>query len=388
MKASEHRILTTHMGSLPRGEALTELLLAEDRGSAPEPEAFRAAVEGAMAEVVDAQVEAGVDIGCDGEVPRISFSTYVATRMSGFGGVSERPLPLDAIRFPKWRQWMSDRGLRRARLFDAPQAIAEVRYEDFSRVEHECEAFESCLAARPGAFVETFMTAASPGIVATTMMNKHYETHEAYLFALARELRKEYETIVGRGYLLQIDAPDLAMERACFFQDNSLSEFQGFVEMHIAAINAALEDIPADRVRLHACWGNRNSPHSFDVPCADILALMYEARVGALCLPFGNPRHAHEVESLRRVPLPEHMALVAGVIDTTTNYVEHPEVVAERVLRAVAAVGARERVIAGTDCGFGTLAGDSFVAEDVVWAKLASLREGANLASERLWRGG
>lgn len=385
MQTSSDRILTTHIGSLPRGGALTEMLLAQDDGEILDEAAFQAAIDQAMADVVDAQIDAGVDIGGDGEVPRISFSTYVAQRMSGFGGSSNRPMFQDAKDFPKWREWVVSHTLRRARLFDAPAAVDDVRYDDLSRVTQECDAFERCLAARDGAFSETFMTAASPGIVATTMENKHYDSHEAYLFALAEGLRTEYEYIVDRGFLLQIDAPDVAMERACFFQDNSLSEFLGYVEMHVAAINAALENIPREKVRFHACFGNRNSPHAADVECPDILSLLYEAKAAALSLPFANPRHAHEIDAFRKNPLPDHMILIPGVIDTVTNYVEHPEVVAERLERAVAAVGEKERVIAGTDCGFSTLAGDAFVAEDVVWAKLATLRAGADLATRRLW---
>lgn len=285
-----------------------------------------------------------------------------------------------------WREWVNAHMMRRARLFNAPAVVGDVRYEDLSRVAQECDAFERCLGTRNGPFTETFVTAASPGIVATTMENKHYESHEAYLFALAAALKTEYEYIVERGFLLQIDAPDVAMERACFFQDHDLSDFLGYVEMHVAATNAALENIPRDMVRFHACFGNRNSPHASDVECPDILPMLYEVKAGALSLPFANPRHAHEIEAFRKFPLPDHMLLIPGVIDTVTNYVEHPEVVAERLERAVAAIGDKERVIAGTDCGFSTLAGDSFVAEDVVWAKLATLRAGADLASSRLWK--
>ena len=229
------------------------------------------------------------------------------------------------------------------------------------------------------------MTAASPGIVATTMMNHHYDSHEDYLFALARELGKEYRFIIEAGFLLQIDAPDLAMERACFFQHQSLAEFQDTVALHIAAINMALDGIPADQVRLHCCWGNRDGPHTEDVALDDVLTLLLEAKVGGLCLPFANPRHAHEIESLRTTPLPPEMVLVTGTIESTSNYVEHPEVVAERIVRAAEALGDRERVIAGVDCGFGTFAGYSLVADDVVWAKLQALSDGAALASKRLW---
>ncbi len=385
MRTGDRRILTTHAGSLPRGPALTSMLLAEDDGEAIDAQAFDAAVTREMAALVEAQIETRVDIAGDGELPRVSFSTYVSRRMSGFSGRSNRPLFQDAVAFPGWRAWLRDHGLRRARLFDAPAAEGPVAYDSLDRANAECAAFERALATRPGAFADTFMTVASPGIVATTMENRHYGSHESYLFALAAALKVEYDAIAARGFILQVDAPDLAMERACFFQDRTRSEFLGFVELHVAAINAALADVPRERVRLHACFGNRNSPHAFDVECPDILPLLYEAKAGALSLPFANPRHAHEIDAFRDLPLPDHMVLVPGVIDTVTNYVEHPMLVAERIERAVRAVGDRTRVIAGTDCGFATAAGDSFVAPDVVWAKLRALADGAALASERLW---
>ena len=385
MNTGEDRILVTHAGSLPRGAALTEMLLAEDDGRPVDAAAFAAEVEREMAALVEAQIEAGVDIAGDGELPRVTFSTYVSRRMSGFAGRSNRPMFRDAKEFPGWRAWLAEHGLRRARLFDAPAAEGPVAYGSLDRALAECDAFERALAARPGAFAGTFMTVASPGIVATTMENRHYDSHEAYLFALANALKTEYNALAARGFAIQIDAPDLAMERACYFQDNTESEFLDFAAMHVAAINAAIADIPAERVRLHACYGNRNSPHAFDIECPDILPLLYEAKAGALSLPFANPRHAHEIDAFRSAPLPDGMVLIPGVIDTVTNYVEHPALVAERLERAARAVGDRERIIAGTDCGFATAAGDSFVAPDVVWAKLKSLADGAALASARLW---
>jgi 5-methyltetrahydropteroyltriglutamate--homocysteine methyltransferase len=221
--------------------------------------------------------------------------------------------------------------------------------------------------------------------LATSLANNWYDSQEAYTFALAGELAKEYRYIVERGHVLQIDAPDMGMERAGFYQDASLTQFLDAMHMHVAALNRALDGIPRERVRLHVCWGNRDGPHVHDVPCPDVLPAMYQANVGALSLPFANPRHAHEIEALRGQPLPDHMLLVPGVIETTNNYVEHPLLVAERLERCVSCVGARERVIAATDCGFGTIAGDCFTTEDVAWAKLAALSEGARIASNRLW---
>jgi 5-methyltetrahydropteroyltriglutamate--homocysteine methyltransferase len=388
VQRSQTRLLTTHVGSLPRVEGLADLLIAREQGEEIDEALFERTVERALAVIVDRQIETGVDVGNDGEMPRSSFSAYVARRMSGFGhgGKIERPLPLDAQKFPMWFDFIRQSGRRRQNVYALPQAIGEVRYDDsLSGVKAECGAFLECLKARPNAFVETFMTAVSPGFIATSMMNNYYDNHEAYVFALARELKKEYEYIASQGFVLQIDAPDMAMERAGYFQDRSLEEFQSTIEMHVAALNLALENIPADQLRLHACWGNRDSPHVYDVPCPEILPILYQAKVGALCLPFANPRHQHEIEVFRKMPLPDRMLLIPGVIETTNNYVEHPQTVANRLCLAVDCVGDRTRVIAGTDCGFGTIAGDSFTAEDVVWAKLASLREGAEIATKRLW---
>jgi 5-methyltetrahydropteroyltriglutamate--homocysteine methyltransferase len=386
MRLSTDRILTTHMGSLPRVGRLADLLLARHDGRAVDDREVAAEAETAMAEVVDRQVEAGVDVGHDGEMPRTAFMLYPQERMKGFGGqTTQRKVPLDVQRFPKWAA--SRKSLRR-RPMDAsitPAVVSELSYDDVSGVAAECAAFRRVLDARGGGFVETFMTAVSPGMVAVVYENKHYDSHETYVRAIAREMKKEYDYIVGQGLILQIDAPDMAMERQRFFQDCSPRAFLDNVALHVDALNAALADVPPERVRLHACWGNRDSPHFHDVPCGEVLPLFRDARVGALCLPFANPRHAHEIDVLREHPLPDRMVLIPGAIETTNNYVEHPALVAERIERAVAAVGDRERVIAGTDCGFSTLAGDVFVAEDVVWAKLAALRQGADLASARLW---
>ena len=338
-----------------------------------------------MQHVVDRQLESGVDVGNDGEQPRVSFQTYVTSRMTGFGGEGKRPMPLETKLYPKWAELLKARRAARARVYNPPAAVAEVKYEDFSGVEAECEGFRRCLAAADGEFLEPFMTAASPGVVTTTMMNHHYESHEDYLFAVAREIGKEYRYIAEQGYLLQIDAPDLAMERASFFQDLSIPEFQERVVQHIEAINVAIEGIPRDRVRLHSCWGNRDGPHTEDIALEYVLPHLLEANVGAICLPFANPRHSHEVDALGTRAIPGDLIVVVGVIESTNNYVEHPEVVKRRILDAARALGNRERLIAGVDCGFGTFAGDSFVAEDVVWAKLATLTEGAKLASEELW---
>jgi 5-methyltetrahydropteroyltriglutamate--homocysteine methyltransferase len=269
--------------------------------------------------------------------------------------------------------------------YGLPQTIGPLSYDDVSRVEAECADFKKVLAAQPSGFTEAFMTAVSPGFAATAMVNLHYDTYEAYVFAMARALKREYEHIASHGFILQIDSPDMGIERAGYFQDKSLPEFIAAMEMHIAALNVAIANIPADQIRLHACWGNRDGPHYHDVPCPEVLPVMYQAKVGALVLPFANARHSHEIEAFRSQPLPDHMSLTVGVVETTNNYVEHPKVVAERLVRAAHCVGDKTRIMAGTDCGFGTFAGDTFTAEDVVWAKMESLVAGAALASAELW---
>ncbi len=385
MQRSQDRMLVTHVGSLPRPPALRDLLVRHDRGEAVDATMLAREIETAVGRMVDAQLDAGIDVGNDGEQPRPGFSTYVALRMKGFGGESQRRLARDLIEFPDYAEMLAARRRSSARIGNAPQAIAEVEYTDLSEATRECDLFLRATDGRPRKFVDRFMTAASPGVIATILLSKHYDTHERYVMALAREMKKEYELIHARGLVLQLDCPDLAMERVRFFQDESLAGFQKSVELHVEAINRAVAGIPPDRIRLHVCWGNYDGPHIHDVPLEAVLPLFYRARVGALSLPLANPRHQHEYKVLKRHPLPDSMLLLPGVIDTTTNYVEHPEVVADRICQAVDAVGDRTRVIASTDCGFGTFAGSEMVAERVVWAKLRALSEGAAIATARLW---
>jgi len=384
MRASGERILTTHVGSIPRSAALRTLLVQQDRGEAVDEAALAREAEAAVREVVRRQLEAGVDIGNDGEQPRAGFSTYVARRMRGFGGASRRPAAKEFAEFPDYAAMLARRRADAARIGDAPQAVGPVRYEDLGEAERECDMFDRAVAAAPAKFTERFMTAVSPGTAATILLNAHYDSHERYVMALADQLKKEYELIHRRGYVLQLDCPDLAMERARFFQDDSLERFQQAVALHVEAINRACAGIPPDRIRLHLCWGNYDGPHTHDVPLEAVLPLVTRARVGALSLPLGNPRHQHEHRVIARLGLPADMLFLPGVIDTTTNYVEHPEVVADRLVQAVEAVGDRTRVIASTDCGFGTFAGSEMCAPSVVWAKLRSLSEGAALATRRL----
>ena len=387
MLHSRDRILTTHVGSLPRNEVLTDLLIRREAGEAVDPAVMAAEMDRAVRETVAAQVAAGIDIGNDGEQQRVGFQTYIPARMSGFGSESKRKIGKDFQEVPELLEMFARRFPRRAKISNAPQAVAEVHYQDTKDLKDEIDRFKRSMAAVGTPFAETFFTAPSPGIVATTMMNAYYKSHEDYLMALARELRPEYLAIHEAGLLLQIDAPDLAMERTMTFQDLSEAEFLKMCELHVAAINYGVEGIPKDRVRLHCCWGNWEGPHVHDIALAPILPILYQAHAGALTIEFANPRHSHEYEAVRAHPLPKDWLLIPGVIDTTTNFVEHPQVVARRIEEAVSVVGDRERVIASTDCGFGTFTGREWVAATVVWKKLASLRQGADIASERLWGG-
>jgi 5-methyltetrahydropteroyltriglutamate--homocysteine methyltransferase len=385
VQRSETRILTTHVGSLPRPPALRDLLVRRDRGEAVDAAALEREAQAAVERAVAGQLEAGIDVGNNGEQPRAGFSTYVAGRMRGFGGASRRELAQDLIDFPDYAEMLARRRRDAARIGDAPQAIAEIEYADLGPAAAECDGFLRATRAQPRQFVERFMTAASPGVIATILLSAYYRSHEQYIMALAREMRKEYELIHARGLLLQVDCPDLAMERARFFRRDPLERFLRMVEVHVDAINRATAGIPPERIRLHLCWGNYDGPHTHDVPLEAVLPIVGRARVGALSLPLANPRHQHEYRTLKQHRLPDSMLLLPGVIDTTTNYVEHPEVVADRICAAVDAVGDRTRVIASTDCGFGTFAGSEMVAPGVVWAKLAALRDGAAIASRRLW---
>ena len=386
MIRSERRILTTHVGSLPRPPALRDLLVRQDRGEPVDGTALAQETEAAVRGVVDRQLGVGIDVGNDGEQPRAGFSTYVARRMRGFGGESQRRLARDLTDHPDYAALLEVRRRGAARIGNAPRAVAEIQYADLEAAEAECRLFLEATDAHPRRFAERFMTAVSPGTAATILLDGHYGSHARYVEALARELRKEYACVHARGLVLQLDCPDLAMERPRFFQDESLEGFQAMVALHVDALNRAIEGIPRERVRLHVCWGNYDGPHTHDVPLEAVLPLLYRANVGALSLPFASPRHQHEYRVLARHPLPDGMLLLPGVIDTTTNVVEHPEVVADRICRAAEAVGDPTRIIASTDCGFGTFAGSGLVADSVVWVKLAALVEGAALATRRLWQ--
>ena len=387
MLQSRNRILTTHCGSLPRPQALTRMYADRSAGKPVDESALAELGRQALNWVVPQQIRSGIDIGNNGEQQREAFFLYVRHRMSGFGGAWNRRIFADVAKYAGFRAQQAASNAATVSVSNTatvPKAIGEVKYLDRAMVEAECADFRACLDAQEQGFAEPFFTAPSPGIIAAAMLNAFYDSEQAYLDALGEALRVEYETIVRHGYLLQIDAPDLAMERHITYQDRPLSDFLAFVERVVGTINRALVNIPRERVRLHVCWGNYEGPHDCDVPLQDVLPTLLQAKVGGLVLPFANPRHAHEYHVLEKTRLHPDQMIIAGVIDPLTNFIEHPEVVAERIERVARAVGDPRRVIAGVDCGFDTSAGRGKVADDVVWAKMAAMAEGARIASERL----
>jgi 5-methyltetrahydropteroyltriglutamate--homocysteine methyltransferase len=378
------------------------MLLKMEQGEAIDRAAFRSTVAADLIEILRHQAEAGIDVAGDGELPRIGFSFYVKDRMTGFGGVAQRGTVTDFAKFPGYAalKMAALRGASNedgdvtatASLYEMPEAQQAVAYDDdLTAATEELALFGDAIqsSGTKGHFAETFVTAASPGIISTTLLraedNPAYRTDRDYLFALARELKTEFDYIVSQGHILQIDAPDLALERQIMFVDKPLDLFLERMALHIEALNMALADIPPEKVRLHVCWGNWDGPHLDDIELAPLLPLLYEARVGALSIACANPRHQHEWKEFKTHPLPDHMALIPGVIDVTTNYLEHPEVVADRICQFVDAVGDRERVIAGCDCGFSTFAGWVMVPADVAWKKMEMLSSGARIATEQLW---
>ena len=391
MRRSDDRILTTHTGSLPRPPELTKLYAKRSRGEAVDAAEIEQAGHAALQAIVPKQIAAGIDIGNNGEQQREGFFLHVRHRMTGFGGTWKRWPRADIEQYPIFKQALEQQntGKEMVSNFAPPKVIGDISYIGVAEAERECTDFREVLSARAtsaqSGFVEAFLTAPSPGIVVAAIRNEHYDTEDAYLAAVGRALQVEYEAIVAQGFLLQLDCPDLALEHHISFQDRPQSEFLDFVERVVATINESLRNIPREKVRMHVCWGNYEGPHDRDVPLATILPLIAKMNVGALVLPFANPRHAHEVRCLEGSAISDDQIVVAGVIDSLTNFVEHPEVIAERIERVVETLGDKSRVIAGTDCGFDTSAGAGRVAEDVVWAKLAALREGADIASHRLF---
>lgn len=381
------RILTTHTGSLPRPRELTRLHARRSRGEPVDAAEVAAAARAAVQAIVPQQIACGIDVPNDGEQGRESFVLYLRDRLTGLGGESRRRPFADVEAYPEFKEALLDgmKGKEAASVTaNLPAATGPVGYVGDAAMAAEIAGFRAALATAGKPAGEAFMAAPSPGIVAAVVQNRHYDTDDAYLDALARALGAEYRAILDAGFTLQVDCPDLALERHGAWQDRPLSDFLGFCERVVAAINRALDGLPQQRIRLHVCWGNYEAPHDADVPFEAIWPVIRQLKVGAFVLPFANPRHAHEHKVFRRLPLAEDQVLVAGVIDTLTHFVEHPEVVAERLERIAESIGGAHRLMAGTDCGFDTSAGRGRVVPQVVWAKLRTLAEGARLASDRL----
>ena len=380
MKLSTGRFLTTHTGSLPRPDDLIRMMFAKEEGVPVDPAALGARVRSAVAEVVRKQAEAGIDVINDGEVSKPSYATYIKDRLSGFEGTSQPLQYQDLVDFPGMaRRVFGDPGRARRK---TPACTGPIGVRDARVAPADADNLKVALGQVKAE--EGFMTAASPGVISLFFRNDHYGSHEAYLFAIADAMRHEYETVAKAGFVLQVDCPDLAMGRHIQFAGLSLEEFRKMARLHVEALNRALANIPPDRLRMHLCWGNYEGPHHYDVPLADIIDIVFEARPSGISFEAANPRHGHEWKLFERVKLPKGKVIVPGVLDSTTNFVEHPELVAERIGRYARLVG-RENVIAGTDCGFGTWVGQAAVDPDIVWAKLASMAEGARLASRDFW---
>ena len=378
MKRSTERILTTHTGSLPRPWDLVATLEALDAGTLPEPAAFEARVRQAVAEAVRKQVAAGVDVVNDGEQGKVGYSTYVRHRLSGFDGSSVVAQRADWADFPEALARHPRSSVSR------PSCTGPIEWRDRAAVGKDVANLAAALTGVKPA--DAFMTAASPGVIAHFLRNEHYPSREAYLARLTDVMKEEYDAIARAGFVLQVDCPDLAMSRHLAFAELSTAQFLKIAEANVEALNHALRDIPPDRLRLHLCWGNYEGPHHRDVPLRDILPVVLRARPHAISLEGANPRHEHEWAVFRDVKLPDDKILIPGVLDSTTNFIEHPELVAQRIVRYAEVVG-RERVIAGSDCGFGTFArATPQVEPEIVWAKLAAMAEGARLASAILWR--
>jgi 5-methyltetrahydropteroyltriglutamate--homocysteine methyltransferase len=381
MKHSTDRILTTHVGSLPRSQAVTDVLFARERNEIKDAPAAAAVIAQAVAEVVRRQAAVGIDVVSDGEMSKISYATYIAERLSGFGGDTPREPGQDLVEFPGLLKKLADRGSTAK--YRRPRCIGEIRVKNLAPLQADLANIKAAIAAAAPA--EAFMNAASPGVVALFQPNDFYRSQDEYLTALAEALRVEYEAIVQAGIILQIDAPDLAMGRHTMYRDRSLAEFEVLAARHIEVLNQALKNVPAERVRMHVCWGNYEGPHHHDVPMERLLPIVLKAKAQGLLFEAANPRHAHEWTVFKDVRIPDDKVLIPGLLSTTTNYIEHPQLVAERIERFAQIVG-RERVMAGTDCGFGTFAGFGPVEPDIAYLKLQSLSEGAQIASGRLWR--
>ena len=382
MKLSTDRILTTHVGSLPRSQEVVDFLFAQDRGETYDEAKFEDAMRRGVSEVMNAQSNAGIDVVSDGETSKISYATYIRHRLTGFEGDSPRPTPQDLDDFPEYRDRLVKAG--HSATYRRPVCRGPIKVKNLQPLQQDISRMKEALARAK--VVEGFMNSVSPGTIAVFQPNEYYSSHETYLAALADAMREEYEMIVNSGLLLQLDCPDLAMGRHTRFKNLNDEEFLRYAELQVEALNHALANVPADRVRMHICWGNYEGSHVNDMDCSKLFPIAIKAKPMALLIEGANPRHEHEWEVWSRIKLPDDKVLVPGVIGANSNYVEHPEVVAQRLLRYADIVG-RDRILAGTDCGFGTFAGFGSVYPAFCWMKMRSLSEGARLASEKLWGG-
>ena len=381
MRRSTERFLTTHTGSLPRPDDLIRMMYAKEEGVPVEPDALAARVRSAVAEVVKKQADAGIDFINDGEMSKPSYATYVKDRLTGFGGTGNTFVYQDLVDFPNLaKRVFGDPGRSRRK---TPACNGPIGVGDPEAAKTDVANLKAALAAVNRR--DAFMSAASPGVVSLFFRNDHYKDQETYLFAIAEAMRHEYETVAKAGIVLQIDCPDLAMGRHIQYADLSIDEFRKRARMHVEALNHALANIPPEQLRMHLCWGNYEGPHHCDVPLADIVDIVFAARPGAISFEAANPRHGHEWALFERVKLPDGKLLIPGVIESKSNFIEHPELIAQRIARYARLVG-RENVIAGSDCGYGTWVGQAAVDPDVVWAKMAAMAEGARIASREFWR--
>jgi len=381
MKRSTERFLTTHTGSLPRPDDLIRMMYAKEEGIPVEAAPLAQRVASAVEEVVRKQADAGVDVVNDGEMSKPSYATYIKDRLAGFGGTGNTFVYQDLVAFPNLaKRVFGDPGRSRRK---TPACNAPISVRDPGAAEADVDHLKAAFAKVKAE--EMFMTAASPGVVSLFFRNEHYPTDEAYLHAIADAMRQEYETITRAGIVLQIDCPDLGMGRHIQHADLSLAEWRKKAHLHVEALNHAVANIPSEQMRLHLCWGNYEGPHHCDVPLADVIDIALLAKPCALAIEAANPRHAHEWALFETVKLPPGKALIVGVIESKSNFVEHPELIAQRIGRYAKLVG-RENVMAGSDCGFGTWVGQAAVDPDVVWAKMAAMAEGARLASREFWK--
>jgi 5-methyltetrahydropteroyltriglutamate--homocysteine methyltransferase len=381
VKYSKDRILVTHVGSLPRSQAVTDVLFARERNEVSDEDGANTTIRNAVADVVRRQREAGVDIVSDGEMSKISYATYIKYRLTGFEGDTPREPGQDLVDFPRILKRLADTGATAK--YTRPKCVREIAVKDREPLDIDIENMRAAIES--SAATEGFLNAASPGVIALFQPNEYYATQDAYLEAVAEAMRFEYEGIVASGLLVQIDAPDLGMGRHTMYRDRSKEEFLRRAAVHIEVLNHALRNVPSESVRMHVCWGNYEGPHHHDIPLEELLPVVIKTKAQGLLIEGANPRHAHEWAVFREQKLPDDKILIPGVIGSTSNYVDHPLLVAERICRYADVVG-RERVMAGSDCGFGTFAGFGPVDPDVAYLKLHAMAEGAEIATKRLWK--